>query len=536
MKRTVTAITNSWRSIPMLLQLLLIAGFACAIFITAQGIIYHVFFSYDQARDAFEANSILHDDHLKILGPSTDIPGVFHGVLWYYALAVPYMLYNQPEFAALFFSILLYVSAGVLALLTQRLFSQTKITIVAFLLYILSPLFQMSTHWLSNPILSLLAVPVLLFFLWDFLEKPRALSALLSGVLFGIFIQGEFAFALLLICLPLFLFIFKTHITIKQCAAFLIGLLLLLSSFFIAEIKFHFQGIKGAVSFLYNTDHGHVTLQLLLENFLKRSTDFFTTTTFAFSSTIVLFLLGIFTCALIRKMKGEDKKPLLFVGIWLGSLLLFQFFSSGISTSYFLFYAFFPSGVIATAYLLITFLKNKFIFFLGIIFLFFCQIQLSQTYLTNNFVIFTVQQGATLPEEKAIVNYTYQKAYNKPFSIITMTNPLYINTTWAYLYQHYGMTQYGYLPYFAGRGQTGQLGNLPEKTFATDIRFLIFEPNEGIPYIYPIKIAYDEDKVSDIIEEKHFGDYIVQMRRFHKNKPIPTPPAMLLNSPLLHED
>jgi hypothetical protein len=39
-------------------------------------------FSYDQARDAFFAQDILNGD-LKIVGPPTDIQGVFHGPLYY---------------------------------------------------------------------------------------------------------------------------------------------------------------------------------------------------------------------------------------------------------------------------------------------------------------------------------------------------------------------------------------------------------------------------------------------------------------------
>src|SRR6266576_2700239 len=53
------------------------------------------YFYYDQARDAFQAYNIWHNHHLEILGPGTDIPGLFSGVLWYYLLAILYSIGNS---------------------------------------------------------------------------------------------------------------------------------------------------------------------------------------------------------------------------------------------------------------------------------------------------------------------------------------------------------------------------------------------------------------------------------------------------------
>lgn len=511
-----------------------LVSICASVYLTVIGIKNNLFFSYDQARDALESYSIWHEHHVKILGPATDINGVFHGVLWYYVLAIFYAIHNQPEFVAICLSILLFISAGVVAFLSQKLFKNTLLTLIAFMLYIMSPLFLMSTHWLSNPVLSFIIVPFLLFFLWQYIEKPKALTLFIVGIILGILIQGEFAYAMMLLCFPLYWYFFKIPVRIKDIFCFFIGLLLVLISFFIAELKFHFQGVIGMVNFLHQSGHGHLSVQLILVNLLQRTGNLFATSSFAFPSVVVIFLLGVCCFFLIQALSEKQKKPLLFLLIWLGGLFFYQFFNSGISTSYFLFYPFLPSAIILTAFLLTQFLKNKFILFFILCLLIFSQVQLSRSYLANNFLLFTVQQGATLPEEKEIVTYTYASANGMPFTINAVTNPLYINTTWAYLYTHYGLTQYGYLPYWGGRGE-GSTDLFVEKQFATPIRFLIFEPQEGIPDIFNAKITYEEDKISDIVEEKRFGKFIVQKRILHLKKIPPIPPVILQHSVILYE-
>ena len=82
----------------------------------------------------------------------------------------------------------------------------------------------------------------------------------------------------------------------------------------------------------------------------------------------------------------------------------------------------------------------------------------------------------------------------------------------------YGQQKYGYLPFHGGRGQTGYLGNLTEQPFGTKYRYIIIEPTTGIPDFFIQQIISEENKTSDIIEEKKFGQFLVQKRIFRENK------------------
>lgn len=69
----------------------------------------------------------------------------------------------------------------------------------------------------------------------------------------------------------------------------------------------------------------------------------------------------------------------------------------------------------------------------------------------------------------------------------------------------------------------------------TQIHYLIFEPTAGIPDIYLTKAEYTLDLYTDVVEEKHFGNFVVQKRVYHPHKPtIPIPPQ-LKDSPILYE-
>src|SRR5688572_25639754 len=75
------------------LTYLLLASFFCiAFFLRTMYLSKNALtFGYDQARDAYSALSIAHGD-LKIQGPPSSTPGLYHGAFYYYLLAPAYSL------------------------------------------------------------------------------------------------------------------------------------------------------------------------------------------------------------------------------------------------------------------------------------------------------------------------------------------------------------------------------------------------------------------------------------------------------------
>jgi hypothetical protein len=208
----------------------------------------------------------------------------------------------------------------------------------------------------------------------------------------------------------------------------------------------------------------------------------------------------------------DNLKPILFLVIWQLNIILFELFNTGISRSAFVFLPSLLPLIILGSYLLYITVKRKVLLCL-IIFVIVCfQISINLSWITKSLNPLTVQLGMTYANEQKIVDYTYKASENKQFTINTITNPLYINTTWAYLYEFYGQSKYKYLPFWGGRDQNGNLGNLPLTNKPTNIRYLIIEPTTGIPDFFVKEAISAENTKSILINTQKVGNFVVQKR------------------------
>jgi len=509
---------------------LLMVIFAAAAF-TLQYLLQMTTFGFDMARDAYHAYSISHNFDFKILGPGTDIPGLNHGVMWFYFLAIPYFIAQQdPQIAVLFFFVLSIMTIPFVWLLAERLFKDRGISLVAVILYSFSPLVVPFGSWMSNPILALYCAPPLLLLLWDMLDKPTVKKSLLVGLLLGIMIQVQLANLILLISIPLLLIVFRPRLNFRIVGAFFAGLIVVLSSYFLVEIKFGGRGVLALMNFL----NGHESAGPNIRFINDKLVEFFQLTVFPFSSTVVSICILLFVVVLATRFK-RNRRPVVFLLIWLVNLLIFTFFDTGISHSTFVFIPSIAALVILVSFAIRKFIANKYLLAGIVLILLFFQIKTVVAWQADDISHAAIQRSNTAKNYKKIIDYTYLAANGEPFTLNTVTIPLYINTTWAYLYEFYGYRKYGYLPYWGGRTQKDYQGNLEEKQFGPETRFLIIESTIGIPDAYVLKAQYEEDKVSDIVEEKRFGYVIVQKRKFSENKEEIPVPEMLRNSNVLYE-
>lgn len=480
-------------------------------------------FGFDQGRDAFEAYSIWHNHNLKILGPSTDIPGVSHGVLWYYFLAAIYFIARSAEGVATLSFVIFYFSVPLLANFTQKLFKNTKITCLAVSLYVLSPLFMVFTRWLSNPSLALLVTPLLLSCLWSYLTKPSSKSAIFSGLLFGILIQTNFAYGILLTILPIYLWYFSRRPRLSEIVLFGFGLFVTTASFFAAEIKFAGQLHLGLIGFLLKGGAVPATSAALMQ-LIDRLAELLYITVLPWPKILVIIFPIILLATFPKKKIGTAQRPLIFLFIWLFGFVILQIFSTAVAGSAHILATFiFPIAIIFAFFLSYRFTPVIF-------FVFIAQIFLGLQWAKIDYSPLSVQRGMFLSEEEKVIDYTYTQAQGKQFILNSVTNPLFINTLWAYLYQFYGQQKYGYLPFWGGKDQAGYLGSLSQKPFGEDLRYLIIEETSGIPELYVAKAIYEEDKISDLVDQQSFGKLRVQKRIFRANKGYVEMPEILRNA------
>lgn len=475
-------------------------------------------FQYDQARDAFSAQQIV-NGHLKIQGPSASTPGLFHGVFYYYLLAPAYFFGNgSPVAAAYWVSFLNALAVLLIFFLTRQLTKNINTSLLASFIFAISFESIQYASWLSNPTIGIWTVPLIYIGLWAWLKEKKIWGPLVTALGMGLSIQGEIFLAYHLIPVVIWLVVARKDVTKRSLIFFGITLLLTLSSMFLAIFKFGFSNaVSGAISLLSSKDaiiqtkgFGDFVL-LYLNQFGKM-----------FANSVMPFnvgysgAFGVFGIILVFRDWLINKKEII---SWQLFLLTFLFAHlsvvslGGVSTP-FLAVGLGEAAIVISSVVLIK-LWGKHKLSSLIIFSVIIVSNLLSISSQNKFgqTLFAIQKDMTLKNEQEAIDYTYRQASGKPFSISTLTSPLFINTTWSYLYNWYGLKKYGYLPYWVGRDQVGQLGdNLQFASRDVNTHFFIMEPTNGIPDLWVGYAKGDQDSMSTLVDQKNFGEIVVQER------------------------
>ncbi len=498
----------------IILYLIFLVGF----FLRTYRLWDNIIFSYDQARDAQRIYDMIYLKHLKIVGPETDIPGIFNGPLYYYLLAPVYFIFKfDPNYVALFLVLINLSTLFLIYLLAEMIFKDKRVGLISAFLWSIS--FEQSNFakYISNA--SLISISTILFFfglaLYIFKKKDIGLTISIIGLASSI--HFNFYLVYLIIFYFIYYYVFLPKINIRHVLTNLFLLILLLSSFFIAEIKFHFSGVKALTSYFFNISIPTTIIEGL-SNYLQKLSETFYYSFFSFNHFIGLGLLFFFLLLIVRK---ERKSEIIFLGIWLFSTLPLFGFKSGVITVPVINASIFGATTLVVAGGIYELLKlNKNSWLLALFFLVLFSLSNLILYSKNQFLNYQAlgQKAMFLSYEKKLIDYTYQKTNNNKFSICAISEPLFINTLWSYLYNYYGKNKYGYIPYWSGVQQYLNNNYLPYDKERVETRYLILEGQGGIPDYATKGTIFSEDQVSYIENEKKFGLMIVQKRKLTTNK------------------
>ena len=468
-------------------------------------------FGYDQARDAYVSQQILKGD-IKIQGPSASTPGLYHGVLYYYILAPGYLLgHGSPIVAAYWMAFLSSLTVFVVFYLGYLFSKKIGVGLLASFLFAISFEATQYATWLSNPTLGILTVPIMYLGLWIWVyptsPRLRGIAPVLAALGLGFSVQSEIFLAYHLIPLCIWLFISRKTVTKKSLIAFGITFILSISTMIASEVKFGFRSFGGISALALGSGENLAYAKsigdylILYLNQIGRI--------FAFNSYPGnigwggTFVIVLAVYSLVRKDKvGSFLATWLFAHIWVVTV-------GGTSTP-FLMAGIGPAVGLIIAYYLYKFPKPLMFFILAIII--FGNISMILKENSKGSTLFSIQKDMLLSKQIAAIDYTYGEAKGEPFSVNSLTSPLYINIVWTYLYKWYGFSKYGYLPSWHGRDQVGQLDSLEKINKPDDTSFLIIEPLDGIPPQYLELTVGEEDSKTKLLGEQSFGTIHVQKR------------------------
>jgi 4-amino-4-deoxy-L-arabinose transferase-like glycosyltransferase len=506
---------------PTALTLTLI--FILAIFLRFLYFPENIYFGYDQARDAFISRQILQGE-LKIVGPTTSIPGLSHGALFYYLYAPIYFISgSDPTGLAIFIRVYNALGVFLIFFISKFLFdNKSKLSgkwmgIISALLFAFSYEQTQYALFMTHPALAV--ITVLTFYLGMtlllFQNKPYGLIFALLGL--GLSFQFHFLLIFLVMVLALNLIIFRKRIprlSLKIVVTAFSVFLFSISTFIVAEIRFNFITLKGLANILLHYQETGNPLGGLSNALLAASR--YTHDNILAVDKAEPFILSIFLLISLYFLKSKElRDKIIFLLIWfiIGLISYFvidtslYFYGIGSSIALLIFISFL---VVSTFY------KSKILALILLVIVVSSNIYMI---LQNNpqgpNKEINVQTGMLLEDEKRVIDYIYSKSNGDPFAVNAFSMPLKVNTTWGYLFEWYGLKKYGYLPIWGGSSAPGYEGNLVVNNSRSTLpykRFLIIEPVRGLE-IAVHDFMTNESWFTDIIEEKHFGDFIVDFQK-----------------------
>ncbi len=494
----------------------------------------HATFGYDQARDGYESIAIWTTDPIKITGPTSDIPGFTHGPLYFYMIS-PFYYFSPDSIIPLRIFSILYglVSVVLVYVLAHRIMRNNTIALLsAFCMTVSFEAIQYS-RWLSNPSYALPFIALFFYGLWIYVHR-RDNGLPLMILMWGFMIHFQ-----------IFLLYFAIFIAAGIGYRFwhdrwkfyqpkpwhilpYLGALGLAAPFVAAQIKF---GYTGIINLLDSFSHG-VGNDPIIDEFLggwanlhyNGGVTFFEGSTFAGLAMIIVILLVL---AYMYVTRHQYRNPFLFFCLWFFSpIMIYPLEQNG---SYFLHVGnIFPLVILVSTVLYMFWhmysgIYKWIVIATSLLLLFAGNYHSVVTENKSGENLFSVQQNMDWSYHISTIDWIYEQAKGEPFAINTVTNPLFINTTWAYLFEHYGLPKYGYMPTWAGPSQVNRIGH--EAPFGSmddrngDLLFLIVEPEEGISQDYLRAYREFEDMRSiQLVAQEHIGDNIIEKRQITEDK------------------
>lgn len=465
-------------------------------------------FYYDTARDAFTIRNILAGD-IKVQGPPVSIGGIFHGVAYYYFLLPAYFVgAGNPIVAAYYQAFFSSLSIICVYFLTRTIFDDTKVALLSAGITAVSWEAAQYALWLSNPTLAFISLPALYLMLALWYKDSKWYFAALAGVGLGFTVQANVAYVYHGLVAGLFFLLALKRLKLKNILVFTSSFLISISTMLVTQLKF---GNSQSVIHLVTRQDAFVkgeNIISILRLYIAQVSDVtvHNISPFLPSNIGAILFVALVVGTIIHVIKKKKEIPLMLLLPFYALAHLPASFFGGRSTPHI------AAGIGIAVIILFSYWVVKLwrvnsilaLVIIGSVVVSGVIADISRNKYGQT--LLTIQKEMTLANQLKLVDYTYQHSDGHAFSVNSLTNPLWINTTWSYLYNWHGQSKYGYLPFWHGRDQIGLLGNnlaFPVKDVSN--YYFIVEPTQGIPDYLVINELSSEEAKYIKVDETYFG-------------------------------
>ena len=410
-------------------------------------------FTYDVGRDMLAVAQIVYHHKIPLIGFTTGMPGIFYGPWWYYILTIPFAISSgNPQFIDGFMAVSGIATIIVLYFFGQKISGKSLGLILAFLVAISPSLISISVQ-IWNPNIAPLLVGVLFLLTTGLIRKPTIWTYFFIGILFGLLIDTEIVFGLLLFVgyvIGSIILQRKKVLTWKLLFS-LFGLLIMFAPRIVFELR-HQLLMTHTIIKLLSQSHSSVT-PFSWTGVLEKLPIFFNSYVYTltgnstlFAGFLLLLLLSIFI-VFFKKITGVARTILLLSLIIITTFVIgIGFFSHDIFPHYLVGLPVFY--VVVTGILLETLRKQiksgTIIVGILLVFIFLFTIQPVQLIASLQKPVFT-GDASVYRNQVAIIDYVYQQAHGQPFNYAVYTPPVF-DYPYQYLFAWYGKIKYHYVP------------------------------------------------------------------------------------------
>jgi 4-amino-4-deoxy-L-arabinose transferase-like glycosyltransferase len=407
-----------------------------------------LFFGPEQGIDFMAIKGIVAEHHITLIGPKTDIDGIFHGPFYYYLSVIPFLLSKGNPLVASIFLIILNACTVFIAYLLGKELRSKRLGLILAVLVTVSFGSIVYARWLSGQPLLLPLTFLFLLFATLFLKgKQKALLGM--AVTFGLLGQIEFLnFFFLLFILLTIIIIFRKEFRATNKLILLFSVLLLLvssaTSYVLFDLRHSFLITHSIINLLHGEKGYYVPFIQSAVAVFAHIFSAYTLFIFPYSEYISIVLFAISLAVVIIAVRNKQKLlviPLLLIFIPMILLILLRHESL---TQFFAICA--PGFMIVTAYTMDRYFRVVGIILLTVIVM--TNLMAVFRFLPTNQNVFfqSTQPELRYSNELQVIDTIYTKAQGKQFSYHPFTIPYWQAQAWDYLFWYYGKNKYGYLP------------------------------------------------------------------------------------------
>ena len=413
-------------------------------------------FGFDHGREYLMTRDIVDYHDLRLIGTplgagSAGFQGIFHGPLYYYLLAIPYVLFRGDPYGGVVLMFFFGLCAlGVSFLLGKRLFTTNWAIVLTSLLAISPPLIAQS-RFIWSPYPSTLFSLIAFYCIVRIREKKIwvFLSAFFSALVY----HFEFAIAVPLV---ITLLVYSTFVlkekSKKHYALIFSGFITAALPMIIFEIKHNFMAIHGVISYIQtpgrNESANILTYQIdHLGGFLFNVVD-----SLPFHDNIpALLFLTTFLIALMYSLYKNKKVDSFIIYLLLLPLVTFLslFMLRNTVYQYYLFHLVVAYNILFVFILQKIKLKTiirqyallPFVLLLTVSVL----LSVPKFFKMITYDIADYGGDAKIKGKLDAVDYVYKDAKSKDFGVLIFNPPVY-TYPYDYLFYWRGKQKYGYIP------------------------------------------------------------------------------------------